>query len=122
MTTSSTKKAWQEYLSADPSTEEIAGLFFLNQLEGLNSLAWEELKSRNDIEKEHLLEVVVHCSEPKWIRQDAWETLNQYHLEERDIEKIISRVQTSDPIVKDIIKKYGTNKKYLLQKVKETLM
>ncbi len=119
MITSNAKRTWEEYLSTGPTTREIARIFFCNSNEGLNKLAWEELKSRNDIENKDILDVVLFCSKPRCIRDDAWEMLSNRNPSQDEINRILSTLKTSDQIVKDIIETFGPSKEYLLQKVKE---
>lgn len=113
------KEAWEKYLSAKPTTRDIAWLFFCNDQEGINELAWEELGSRKDIEIKDLMMPILYCRNPRWIRTQAWEMLLKMNPGEDELKKITSHLNSSDPIVKDILSKHGPTKEYLLQKVKE---
>ncbi len=121
METLKAKTSWEEYLSAKPTTRDIAWIFFCNDQEGISKLAWEELKSRKDKKKEHIIMPILYCRKLRWIRDEAWAMFLEMNPSKKEMERITSYLDPSDPIVEDIIAKYGTNKEYLLQKAKKEM-
>ncbi len=115
------KEYWQGYLDANPSTRDLVQLFFCNDKEKLNELAWQELKQRDDLEKEHLVDVITHCWNPEWVKLDAWSFLSNKELEESERERIVGKLGPTHSISQEIEKTYGRNKESFLGALKEVL-
>ncbi len=113
--------AWQEYLSVNPSTRDIAWIFFCNDQEGINVLAWEEMKSWKNKKNEDIIMPVLYCRNPRWVRDEAWEILSKRDPTEKQLGSITTHLKANDPIVEDIIARYGKNEAYLLQRAKEAI-
>ncbi len=115
------EKNWQGYLDSKPETRELVSLFYCNDKEKLNELAWQEIKKRDDLKKENLLDVIVFCWGPEGVRREAWGLLKEKTLEKEDRERIVGKLGPNHPISKEIESTYGKNKEYFLSALKEML-
>ncbi len=112
---------WQKYLSKEPKTGELTSIFFLNEKKYLNELVWKEMRQRRDVEKVHLMEVLLFSKGPDWVSQEAFNMLLDYGLDDSDTNKIVDKFGTNHPISEEIEERFGLTKNHFLSKVSELL-
>ncbi len=111
--------AWKNYIKLNPSTSDLAGIFFLNKNGQLNQLVWKELKCRDDIRSYDLQNVILHCETSEKIVQEAWKIFSQRNPKPEELEFLSRFLDESHPISMEIQEKFGTNSGHLLRKIKK---
>ncbi len=120
MTSNKVKDLWEEYLSHNPTKQDLRGIFFGFSTEGATKeMAWGELKKHEDLENRDLVHVIVHSRNAEKVREEAWEILSKKNPNNDDLENIIDYLGLSHPIAKKAQMILGRGKSEILQEICE---
>ncbi len=122
MTSSKVKDLWEEYLSHNPTKKDLKNIFFGASEGALKEMTWEELKKRNILDKEDILDAILYSWNSELVRNDAWKMLSiSNDLSVEEIERIVGVLDPSHPISKEIEQSVGRCKSKIIQELKKQM-
>lgn len=122
MTSEKVEGLWKEYLSHNPTKNDLKKVFFGASEGVLKEMTWEELKKRKDLDKEDVLDAFLYSWNSELVRRDAWEILSTSNqLTTEEMERMVAALDPSHPISKEIGEVIGRSKSQIMQEIKEQL-